>query len=703
MISTGNIIMASEYHSDFLGPVDSAFYYVDTPKTPMNLGAITIFDGQLPYDELFKFIDSRIFQAPIYLKRIVQAPLSLSEPRWVLDPAFQTSRHVFHHELDAPGTVEQLRALAGHLVSGMLDRDKPLWQIHHISGLEDNRTALLFKIHHCMVDGLSAVELFTLLLDLTPDSSPLATQKVFYVPPPVPNPLEILASNVTKEIPFKVSVLQRLGSQALQLGSILTDRESRRKTFAGLANLISDNLTPIKKLLINGTNTGRMTLAWTDFPLAEVRAICTAQHASINEVMLAILGMGLGKYLENAGEKAHQDFVRVLAPVNVRSEEERGMFGNRIAVLPIDIPLYLEDPLKCLQRVVTYSQTMKQSRLSHGVDMLLTVPSLVNNFAQPVIWGFAPAIFAFLAHTWCTNVAGPQNPIYLMGHKMISSYGYFPLNASMGIASVIMSYNDKISLTVIADAGIIPDVLEIQRCLDKAYLVLRAAVGISPQEASNDDLPIEAHAAATATSEASPQVVDEPVESKAGSSNNSLNGNTSAVEEVPPPKQAEPTELQPPATPVSKPQRFRIFTEEWATAYKEVINSSSAYQEASTQWQAGAVAFIMHASSEHGFLQDSAVLLDLHRGHCNSAYTLPPREARTRAQIVLEGEYEDWIKALTGQAPPIAMIVRKKLVLTKGSLFNLLPFTSSAQELVHCAQKISESEQSTGAQRMSPD
>ncbi|MBX3083404.1 MAG: DUF1298 domain-containing protein [Anaerolineae bacterium] len=673
--------MASEYRSDFLGPVDSAFYYVDTPKTPMNLGAITIFDGQIPFDDFFKFIDSRIYQAPIYLKRIVQAPLSLSEPRWVLDPDFQTNRHVYHHEMDTPGTLEQLREFAGHIISGMLDRERPLWEIHMVSGLENNQTALVFKVHHCMVDGLSAVELFTLLLDLTPDSSPLSPQKVFYVPPPVPNALEILASNVTKELPFKFSILQRLGNQALQLTSILADREGRRKTFAGIANLISDNLNPIQKLLINGTNTGRLTIAWAEFSLDEVRAIHTKHHASINEVMLTILGMALGLYLVKAGEKANQDFLRVLAPVNVRADEEKGALGNRIAVLPIDIPMYLDDPLICLQRVVHYSQTMKQSQLTHGVDMLLTLPSLVNNFAQPLIWGFAPQVFAFLAHTWCTNVAGPPTPIYLMGHKMLHSYGYFPLNASMGMATVIMSYDDKISMSVVADAGIIPDVLEIQRCLERAYLALRMAAQVPAHAPVKVDPPQEVKSEAVS---GAPEAAVAAVPAKEAASTPAAEGSSATS--------ASPAvgvkEQVPEAAP--KPDRFRIFTEEWVAAYQVAINASSAYQAASTRWEAGALAFIMRASPEHQYLQDVAVWLDLHRGHCRAACMLTPQEARTRASIVLESDYGSWIKAMTGQAPPISMIVRKQLALTKGSLFSLLPFTQSAQELVQCAQKISE-------------
>ena len=137
--------------------------------------------------------------------------------------------------------------------------------------------------------------------------------------------------------------------------------------------------------------------------------------------------------------------------------------------------------------------------------------------------------------------------------------------------------------------------------------------------------------------------------------------------------------------------RLKIFTEAWAVAYREAINSSSRYHSVSKGWEAGPLAFIMYAAPAHGFEQPSAVLLDLHRGVCRSACALTIPEARLQSSFVLEGNYEDWIKVLTGQAQPIPMIVRNKLALTKGSMLRLLPFAQSAQELVHCAQKISES------------
>jgi WS/DGAT/MGAT family acyltransferase len=462
-----------------LGPVDSAFLYVDSPETPMNIGAVTIFEGQIDFAAFTKLVDGRIHQAKPYLQRIVQAPFNLGMPTWRYDPDFFIGNHVFRQQLNAPGTDEQLRQLAGHLVSGMLDRSKPLWEIHLIEGLSNNRTAIFFKIHHCMVDGLSAVEIFTLLFDLTPEIAE-TPHKVVHDVPYLPNALELLRDSLIQDIPHKLGVLGKLGHDLQHMQSVFMDRDKRRKALIGLSYLINDNLMPIKRYSINGRNTGKITLAWSDFSLAEVRAIRTVAEASVNDVMLTVLTGAISRYLRDQGDVVARNIVRILVPVNMRLESEKSDFGNRISVLPIDAPLDIDDPLKRLQVITDYSQAMKQSSLANSLDMILTMPSLMPSLAQPIIWGIAPLAFSFLAHLWCTNVAGPQIPVYVLGHRMLNSFGFFPLNPSMGLACVISSYNQRISMNLIADAGIIPDIVEIRQYLEQSYVALRSAAKVEP-------------------------------------------------------------------------------------------------------------------------------------------------------------------------------------------------------------------------------
>jgi len=653
-----------------LGPVDGAFYYVESQKTPMNIGAVCIFDGILPFDELVKFVDSRIYRAPIYQQKIVQAPMSLGQPTWMFDPDFYVGNHIFRLRLESPGNEEQLRQLAGRLISSPLNRDKPLWEMHVIEGLSDNRTAILFKVHHCMVDGLAAVELLTLLFDLTPDIAELDPKPLYDVPP-IPDTGKLIVDSIRRDIPQGFRILRKVGGELSYIGSLLADKEKRRKTFIGVANLLNDNLRPIRKLPINGRNSGRQNLAWTEFSLAEIRAIKSGRNASVNDVMLTILSTAIMYYLQELGTDFEgQNFLRVLVPVSMRMEDEKEVFGNRISVITVDIPFAVKNPLDRLDAVATYSKAMKDSSLSVGIDLVLTLPALLPSITQPLVWTTAPLAFSVIAHTWCTNVAGPQIPVYLLGKEMKHSYGYFPLNPSFGMACVIMSYNQRISMNLVADAGIIPDIRDIRKQLDRAFLELRSAAKVQPIE------PI--------IIERTPKNAPEPVANTAFPISGLVietaeNGN-GANSHVP--------EADRPFT----PKRITLFSDGWAKSYMQVLNNSKAYHDASTGWTAGALAMVMKAAPANGFPRDVAVILDLHKGKCKDARALTVNEATSEANYVIEGNYGSWMKVLSGQGQPLGMIMRGQLRLKKGSLPGLLPYTKSAQELIKCAQKIDEFE-----------
>lgn len=721
-----------------LGPVDTAFYYVDSRETPMNIGAVTVFEGKIDYDHLIALIDSRIHQIPLYMQKVIQAPLTLGQPTWAFDPDFSIENHVFRLELDPPGSDEQLRQLTGAIISAMLDRAKPLWEVFLVEGLSDDRTAVIMKIHHCMVDGISAVELFTLLMDITPEIKPF-TPKPTYDPPPLPNARELVVEAFRRDFDTKRTLLDKLGHEISFFGSVLSDREKRRRTFIGIANLINDNLNPIKKLVINGTNTGRMQVAWSEFPLDEVKAIrATIKNASVNDVMLAVLGGAVHRYMRRHGLTPGQNFVRVLVPVNMRDKEETGKFGNRISVLPMDVPFHT-DPIERLQAVVDYTQMMKQSSLAHGIDMILTLPSLAPSPTQPLIWQVAPAAFAFLAHMWCTNVAAAPIPLYLMGHKLLRGYGYFPLNPGNGLASVIMSYNGMITLMLVTDEGIIPHVLELNEYIQETYAALRKAAKIPeikpvlpPVEA---DAPAETVIVAEtviavesytmispngkATAEAVEQsiqtlVIDvpeaaseiEPADAAAVDSYPDAFTDPAATSDVDPvvdsetptveavsaenvAPAAEPESVAVPLVESNAAPMPKLFSQDWAEALKLAINNSPAYFRASTRWDAGALAFVMEADVRHGFPQPVAVLLDLDHGVCRAAASMSIAEAIPKAAFVLEADYQHWMDVLSGKAAPLVMLMRGLLKLKKGSMTRLLPFTQSAQELVHCAQEIS--------------
>lgn len=656
--------MSQSRHAELLGPVDSAFWYLDTRLTPMNIGSIMILEGTIDYEDIVDLLESRIHTMPLYQQKVVQAQNNLGEPMWVFDEDFYVEKHVFRRTLKAPATEADFQDLLAKIIGRKLDRTKPLWELHVISGLEGNQTALLFKVHHCMVDGISAVELFTALLDISPEA-PVIEPPQIYDPPPAPAQKELPRQALQKSIPHRLKLAQRIGTDMLNIGMNLFERKQRRQTLNGMVGLISDSLTRINPLAINGENAGQVAIRWSEFVIDEVLEIRETQRCSVNEVMLAILGTAIGRYQSQVGEEIDQDFVRVIIPVNMRNERiNQPIDGNRISMLPIEIPLFAADVVDCLEEVARYSRTMKSSELAKSFDIALTLPSFAISPIQPLIWDIVPKVFAAFAHTWATNVAGPPTPMYLLGRELKHVFGFLPINASMGLANTILSYDGKISITMLMDTGIVqvPDLLN--QLVQEAYLELREASGVEPMQ----------HDIVHEVKSPEPMRDEEPLFNDRNLRQALTTENVVAEAE----------------SVVKTETALRLLSEEWAQALQVALNDSKDYYRASTGWTKGAVALVMEAAPEKGYPTGEAVLLDLYRGKCREAHNMPVAEAKRQARFVLESNYDNWMSVLEGKSPVIPMIVRGKIRLTRGALLQLMPFTKSSQELVNCAIQITQ-------------
>ncbi len=708
-----------ERYGSILGSVDSAFYFVEKPETPMNIGALTIYEGIIPFDDLVNLIDSRLFRTPRYLQRIVQPPLNLGQPTWIPDPAFYIRNHIKEIDLPAPGTEAQLKALAGELLSRTLPRDRPLWEIHVINGLPGH-TAIFFKVHHCMVDGLAAIDLFTMLMDLTADQPPAPEPKPLYDPPELPDPITLTLDAFSRDWAHRFALMDKIGKEVTRLGAAIFDPAKRLPILVSAAHLVNDNLKPIRRLPINGANRGDQGIIWHECLLSDVHAIRKPFGATVNDVMLAVYADAIERYSMRYGN-TDQRFLRVLVPVNLRNDDNvHEDAGNRISVLPIDIPFHTGSPLERLRTVTKFSTVMKESGLSLVMDMVLTVPSLMPSTLQPLVWEIAPAAFSLLAHTWCTNVAAAPIPVYMMGHVLEHIYGYFPLNPSMGLAAVVVSYNGRVTMTLVYDHGIVQDPAALEQDIHDAYADLCAVVGIKPAPIPVDytsNPPGKAGVTAAPVESAKPAPVESvkaaPVESVEAKAENeapeealeevlavvtapsvapSMNGHSSNGHAVDVKAVVTPTPVAYAATataPVKVEEvRYRLFSEEWAQQFRQAINTSTEYRRAGANWTSGSLVFVMDAAPRYGFDQPSAVFLDLYRGVCRDAHTIPHAEAPRAANFVIAGDYQTWMELLRDGASPLRMLTTGRLRLQKGILLQLIPHTRSANELVVCARHV---------------
>lgn len=452
----------------------------------MHIGSVAIFEGEVPYERFVENVAAKLHLIPRYVQRVVPAPLGLALPAWEEDPHFDIRNHIHHVRIDPPGTEAQLRELAGRLFAPMLDRGRPLWAMYLVSGLEGGRTALISKVHHCLVDGVSGIELLMVVLDVSPNPPP---------PPPPPreppqppgatDPASRLMEALLDSIALR---LQRAADLQRDLLDPDAARARLRSVSRALEAALPYFLTPVERAPFNRRFSGGRRLAWSEYPFAEVRAVRRACGGTVNDVVLAVLGGAVDRYLRAHGQRTRGRSLRVLVPVNVRREEERGKLGNRISMLLVEVPLEASSPLARLRLVSERTERLKRARVPEGIEALGEALSAAPAPLQAVL-AMLPSPPNTLANMVCTNIPGPLIPLYSLGRRLLAHYPLIPLAWEMGIGCGVTSYDRSLFFTLIADEGAAPDVERLKGFLDESFLELKAAAGVSEAEAPQVAVP----------------------------------------------------------------------------------------------------------------------------------------------------------------------------------------------------------------------
>lgn len=481
--------MAQSGLSRRLSAQDAAFLYFERQEAPMHIGSIAIFDGEFSTEDFRDRIASKLHLIPRYLQRVVPAPFNLAHPTWEWDPNFDINRHIFKVTIDPPGSEAQLMDLAAKIFAGMLDRSKPLWEIHVVEGLEGGRTALVSKVHHCLVDGVSGIELLMIVLDVSPNPPPPPPQAPFD-PPPMSAPVERLLDALFDNLAARVDSLAAF--QRGVIDALASGGSGGRILLRALETAIPYFAVPMARAPFNKAFGGGRKFAGSEFSFQEVRAIRAACGGTVNDVVLAILGGALGRYLEMHGIPTDGRIMRVLTPVNVRREDERGMLGNRISMLLVEVPVGMRDPIERLKDITRKTESLKRNNVADGIEML---GDALTAGPAPLLAtiGRLPLPPNTVSNIVCTNVPGPMIPLYTLGRRLIAHYPLVPIAWEMGIGCGVTSYDQKLYFGLIADAQAAPDVHRLKEFLDQAYVELRAAAGVS-----KSDLPQVGVAAAPA-------------------------------------------------------------------------------------------------------------------------------------------------------------------------------------------------------------
>lgn len=465
---------------DRLSLLDAEFLHVEDGISHMHIAGISVFEGPAPTaDDLVELLAAKLHLIPRYRQRVRFVPLELGRPVWVDDPYFNLAYHVRHTCLPAPGDDEQLCRLMARLMSQPLDRNRPLWESWLVEGLPDGRWALISKVHHCMVDGISGVDLLSVLLDLERDVA--LPEAPPWTPAPEPSNAALVLDAWSGLAADTVDLARRLPPLVTDPAATL---RSLGETGQGLVRF-GRRLSSTPPLSIEGTIGPHRAWAHSSASIADVRTIRSAFGGTLNDVVLAAVSFGYRELLRSRGEDADHAVVRTLVPVSVRSDDGHGVPDNRVSAILYELPVHLDDPVERLRAVHEQMDELKASHMAEAGEAV----TALGNLAPPMVVGTITRMGSRLMHqlpqrsvnTVTTNVPGPQFPLYCLGREMLAYLPYVPISHGVRIGTAILSYNGSLAFGVTGDFDTAPDVAVLADAIPVGFaqLVERAEAALA--------------------------------------------------------------------------------------------------------------------------------------------------------------------------------------------------------------------------------
>jgi WS/DGAT/MGAT family acyltransferase len=468
-----------------MSPLDASFLHVEDAVSHMHIGSVGILEGPAPsHEQVMTAVAAKLPLVPRYRQRVRFPPLSVARPVWVDDPHFNLDYHVRHTALPSPGGDEQLRNLVGRVMAQKLDRSKPLWEMWIAEGLDEGRWALVNKIHHCMVDGVSGTDLMTVLFDAEREPpTPLPPQP--WAPGPEPSTAQIVAAAFAERAtsPYEAARTawdaargpRRAAGQAVDLARAMSSLSALLRPNAGSS--------------LNGPIGPHRRWAWARGRLADVKAIRVAHGGTVNDVVLSVIARGFRDLLLARGEDVEDQVVRTMVPVSVRTQAERGTYNNKVSAMFADLPVAIADPVERLAAVRAQMEDLKERRQAVAGSTLTSLS------------GFAPAMLLALGgrvatrtpqravNTVTTNVPGPQHPMYLVGRRLLEYFPFVPLAGHVRIGVAIVSYDGTLNFGVTGDYETAPDIGVLAAGIEAGLAELMPAPAPKPRRRSRTTAP----------------------------------------------------------------------------------------------------------------------------------------------------------------------------------------------------------------------
>jgi diacylglycerol O-acyltransferase / wax synthase len=461
---------------DRLSGLDSTFLHLEDNSTAhMHVASVMVFEGNAPSaQELVDHVLSRLHLVPRYRQRLAYVPLQQGRPLWVDDPYFNARYHIRHTALPKPADEQALKRLAGRLFSQRLDRSKPLWEIWLVEHMSGGRFALIAKTHHALVDGISGVDITTVLFDAAPDPAPTGQPPVPWTAKPLPGSAKLLGEALRERMTVPGEMAR--GVRAL----LRAPRRAASQVLGGLASVGATTLAginaPAPDSPFNVDIGPHRRYTFYDADLAEFKAIKNSLGGTLNDVVLASVSLALGRYLRDQGTSTEGLELKAMVPVSVRADSQRGALGNKVAAMWAPLPVDVRNPAECLHRVSAAMADLKNSGQAVGAQVLTNLAG----FAPPTILSQAARLQARqrFFNLVVTNVPGPQFPLYVLGRRLEVLYPVVPLARRQALGIAVMSYDGHLGFGLLADYDALPDLESIAGDLKLAIASLARAAGV---------------------------------------------------------------------------------------------------------------------------------------------------------------------------------------------------------------------------------
>jgi WS/DGAT/MGAT family acyltransferase len=459
---------------DRMSPLDASFLHIEGPVSHMHIGSVAVFEGPAPPGaDVEAMVAGKLPAVPRYRQKVRFVPLELGRPMWVDDPHFNLGYHLRHTALPSPGGDDELRNLVGRLMSQQLDRTKPLWEMWIVEGLEDGHWAMVSKVHHCMVDGVSGTDLLTVVLDHDP--SPVRPEPDTWAPAPEPSDTQLVTDALRERV---ISPYEQLRSLRSGLRGPRAVRNQLRDVGKGVRSLVSA-VRGAPQTSLNGPIGPHRRWNWARSTLADIKIVRNGLGGTVNDVVLTAITQGFRDLLLSRGESVEGREVTTLVPVSVRTPGERGTYNNRVSAMFAGLPVGIADPVERLASIRQQMDGLKESKQAVAGEVLTSL----TGFAPPMLLAVGTRVASRASqrnvNTVTTNVPGPQFPLYIAGRQMLEAFPFVPLAGGVRIGVAIFSYNGMMNFGVTGDYDTAPDIAVLCRGIEDGMGALVKAASVT--------------------------------------------------------------------------------------------------------------------------------------------------------------------------------------------------------------------------------